>query len=77
MCTGGNFYDNSSYRNNPVARAYNDIMNQLRREPEEACYQKDKSYPSWDLLTVYSAIVGPDAAEMQQESGTDVVDMQG
>merc|ERR1712113_54976 len=27
MCTGGLFYNNSSYSDNPVARAYNDIAN--------------------------------------------------
>lgn len=50
--------------------AHNQWMNQRR----DTCWP---ARPAWDPLTVYSAIVGTDAAQMWEEKGTDRVNDKG
>ena len=40
-------------------------------------YPMTKGYSSWDLLTVYAAIMGTEHVGMQEENGTDEVDADG
>jgi hypothetical protein len=71
MCSGGPFWDDTCGDDaNPMKRAHRDWMNQRR----DTCWP---ARPSWDPVTVYSAIVGHDEANMTVDEGTDEIDENG
>ena len=71
MCMGGDFYNNKcGESDNPVKRAYVDWMD----KSQDICWP---ARPSWDPLTLYAAIVGPEEALLTKEAGTDIIDEAG
>ena len=75
MCTGGDFYnDKCSSSKNPVYAAYKDWLSQSKDIYPKTCWP---ARPSWDLMTVYAAVVGTQQAQMWEESGTDEIDQEG
>ena len=60
ILTGGGFFnDTCSDASNPVYSAYRDWF-------QTSELKKSDAKPSWDLLTVYAAIVGTEKAEMYE-----------
>ena len=71
MCMGGDFYTGQcGDDSNPVKRAYVDWMD----NSSDICWP---ARPSWDPLTLYAAIVGPEEALLTGEAGTDIIDEAG
>ena len=70
MYTGSGFYnDTCSDNSNPVYTAYRDWLQKTLGEAD--------SRPSWDVITVYTAITGTDESLMWEEKGTDIVSERG
>ena len=71
MLTGSGFYnDTCSNSSNPVYTAYRDWL-------QKSVFGKGDKRPSWDLLTVYGAILGADEAQLFEEEGTNDVNERG
>lgn len=73
ICTGLPFAQNTcGDDSNPMKKAHNDWMK--NRGQDSKCWP---ARPSWDPVTVYTAILGSDAAGMWQLAGTDEIDING
>ena len=71
MLTGDGFFnDTCSDASNPVYTAYRDWL-------QKSDLGKGDRRPSWDLLTVYAAIVGAGEAQMFEQAGTDDITERG
>ena len=73
MCTAGDLYSGQcSDGSNPVQKAYTDWISES--SVTNACRG---ARSSWDLLTVYAAILGTEEAQMAEEAGTNTVSKRG